>query len=162
MVCVSTCGVETDVHVNYSYIFIPSFQSVIPEITFPSPDTTLIVNETFSTVIQCSATGIPAPDIQWFRGAMELTGVGSVLNNSQATNDRIVLSEPSIGRLSTPNGTIYQTDSTLTLNNAMGNDTGDYYCVASNGNTGQPTDSRDFDIFVQSMWSFLSRCITCG
>ncbi len=81
---------------------------------------------------------------------MELTGVVSVLNNSQATNDRVVLSEPITFRLATPNGAIYQTDRTLTLYNAMGNDTGDYYCTASNGNTVQPTDRQDFDIFVQS------------
>ncbi len=85
---------------------------------------------------------------------MELTGVNSVLINSQATNDRVVLSEPSIFPLATPNGTIYQTDRILTLYNAMGSDTGDYYCMASNGNTVQPTDHQNFSIFVQSMWSF--------
>ncbi len=85
---------------------------------------------------------------------MELTGVVSVLYYSQATNDRVVLSEPSIFPLATPNGTIYQTDRILTLYNAMGNDTGDYYCMASNGNTVQPTDRQNFSIFVQSTLSF--------
>ncbi len=85
---------------------------------------------------------------------MELTGVVSVLNNSQATNNRVVLSEPSTFRLTTPNGTIYQTDRTLTLYNAMGSNTGDYYCMVSNGNTVQPTDRQNFSIFVQSTWSF--------
>ncbi len=79
---------------------------------------------------------------------MELTGVVSVLSNSQATNDRVVLSESSIFPLATPNGTVYQTDRTLTLYNAMGNDTGDYYCMASNGNTVQPTDRQDFELIV--------------
>ncbi len=130
--------------------------TVIPEIEFVVPDAGYIVNETFSVTIECTATGIPAPEIRWFTDTLELTGVDTVMNTSQNINERAILGEPEVTMVAIGSGDVYQTDRMLTLYNAMNTDTNDYRCEASNVNIVQPSVSQNFTIFVQS--KFFLRC----
>ncbi len=124
--------------------------TVIPEIVFVGPDNGYIVNETFSITIQCTATSIPAPEIRWLTDTLELTGVDTVMNTSQNINQRVTLGVPEVTMVSTGGGDVFQTDRMLTLYNAMGTDTGNYWCEASNVNIVRPIFSQNFTIFVQS------------
>ena len=65
------------------------------------------------------------------------------MNNS--TDARITLS---IASVSTDGGDVYQVNRTLTLDSATDSDTGNYTCVADNGNAVQPSVSQEFELFV--------------
>ena len=49
----------------------------------------------------------------------------------------------------TDGGNVYQVSRTLTLDSATDSDTGDYTCVADNGNAVQPSVSQEFELFVR-------------
>ncbi len=76
------------------------------------------------------------------------------MNTSQNINERVTLGEPQFTMVSTGGGDVFQTDRMLTLYNAMGTDTGDYRCEASNVNIVQPSVNQSFAIFVQSKLLF--------
>ena len=63
-------------------------------------------------VLSCSATGFPAPAIVWYHNNTAITTMGRVNITSSSSH--------------------YQTNSTITITSSMTNDTGDYYCNATN------------------------------
>ena len=113
---------------------------MIPSITFPPDGHTFYTNEFTPAVFQCTATGIPAPEISWYRN-------GTVLNNS--TDACVTLSEASVSMVATDGGDVYQVSRTLTVDNAMDSDSGNYTCVADNGNAVQPSVSQEFELFFR-------------
>ena len=88
-------------------------------------------------MFQCTATGIPAPEISWYRN-------GTVLNSS--TDARVTLSEASVSMVA---GSAYEVDRTLTLDNATDSDSGIYTCQADDVNAVQPSISREFELLVK-------------
>ena len=112
--------------------------AVIPEIIFPNDSFAgYVVNVTDPVTLECTATGIPPPTIQWFRDGMLLSS-------------GVTLSEPSQTLVSAPMGTgmIYQVERTLTFTTAS-NNTDTYTCEASNINEVQPTITQNFTLIVQ-------------
>ena len=71
-------------------------------------------------MFQCTATGIPAPDINWYRN-------GTVL--SYSGDSQILVSSPSQQLLSSG---VYQVTQTLTIANTTVSDSGYYSCVGNN------------------------------
>ena len=96
---------------------------MFPQITFPTPDTVITVNEGMAATFECNATGIPAPNITWRR-----EGDSSEFND--ALDSRITLGNQTIIPLSILIGTISRQ---LTLSNTTDSDSGIYFCQASNG-----------------------------
>ena len=69
------------------------------------------------------------------------------MNNS--TDARVTLSEASVSTVATDGENIYQVNRTFTLDSAMDSDSGNYTCVADNGNAVQPSVSQEFELFVR-------------
>ena len=88
-------------------------------------------------MFQCTATGIPAPEISWYRNS----------NSSQIFNEeadlRVSLSDAVMTVLS--NGMI-QVSRNLTLSDTV-DDSGNYSCQANN--TNNSLDIRPFELFVR-------------
>ena len=108
---------------------------VAPFITFPADGHTFYTNEFTPAVFQCTSTGIPAPEISWYRN-------GTVLNSS--TDARVTLSESSSAMLDCGVNNVTQT---LTLNDTMDNDSGVYTCTSMN-EVGKVA-TVDFILFVR-------------
>ena len=111
--------------------------TVAPIITSPTDCFTLTVNETEVALFQCTATGIPAPTISWYRNGMELSG-----------DSRITLSNHTAPTLvQGDGGMVYSVSHTLMLADIVDDDSDTYTCVADNivGN-----DSQEFEVDVQS------------
>ena len=60
------------------------FTTVVPTITsyLPAGYSYYVVNVTDDIIFQCTATGVPPPDIQWYRGNVRL---------NSSTNSRYVI-----------------------------------------------------------------------
>ena len=102
-----------------------------------------VVNETDPTILVCSATGIPPPEITWMRN-------GVLLDDN--VDSRISLSNPSDPEVfPTTGGDIYTVSRNLTISNTRDNDSDTYTCVASNGNARTPSVTQDFELVVQGM-----------
>ena len=102
-----------------------------------------VVNETDPTILVCSATGIPPPEITWMRN-------GVLLDDN--VDPRFSLSNPSDPEaFPTNGGNIYSVYHSLTINNTRDNDYDTYTCVASNGNARTPSVTQDFELVVQGM-----------
>ena len=98
---------------------------------------TLTVNETEVALFECTATGIPAPTISWYRSGTELGG-----------DSRITLSNHTAPTLvQGDGGMVYSVFRTLMLADTRDDDSDNYTCVADNivGN-----DSQEFELVVQS------------
>ena len=99
------------------------------------------VNEFNPVIFECNATGIPAPTINWFRDS-------SLLNS--VYDSRITLSDHSDPiAYPTPDGNILLVTRTLTLNDAMDDDSDTYTCRATNGIAVSPSVAQNFDLFVR-------------
>ena len=114
----------------------------VPQIVAPVKNFTYTVNETSPVTIVCSASGIPAPKISWFR-----------INNTQSTklkNDSWSKITPSqVNRtyeLPGGRGTAFLVTSTLTIPDTQDEDSGQYACQAVNeiGN-----ETIEFELVVQ-------------
>ena len=113
-------------------------------ITSPDPGQRLIVNQTDSVTFECSATGIPTPLIQWYRGDLLLNGTGPGINSRVNPTTTV---NTSLGELSTA-------ISSLTISDTMGGDSWNYTCVATNvlTNYTEMTERRKvviIELFVQ-------------
>ena len=110
--------------------------TVVPEIIFTEDYT---VNQFDEVVFECTATGIPAPYINWYRNDDLLNG---------DFDSRISLSDRVMMPPDTPND-VYEVSRTLTFNYTRDNDTDTYTCVAGNENARTPNVTRDFELFVR-------------
>ena len=113
----------------------------LPQIITPAINFT--VNEDNSVTLNCSASGIPAPTISWFRvdqngSATSITDARFSISPSQV-NDSYKLSDS--------RGTGFLVTSRLTVSTTQDADSGQYQCQAENdvGNT-----TREFELVVQS------------
>ena len=111
--------------------------TVTPNITSPTDGFTLTVNETEVVLFECTATGIPAPTISWYRSGTELSG-DSHITLSNHTAPTLVQGD---------GGMVYSVSRTLILADTRDDDSDTYTCVADNivGN-----DSQEFELVVQS------------
>jgi len=117
--------------------------AVVPRILFPPVNFTYVVNETDPTILVCSATGIPPPEVTWMRNGVLL---------DENVDPHISLSNPSDPEaFPTTGGNIYSVYHSLTINNTRDNDSDTYTCVASNGNARTPSVTQDFELVVQGM-----------
>ena len=117
--------------------------SVIPVIN--SSNNTYITNEMTPVTFQCTVTGIPSPNITWYRNGSSLL---------PSSDPRITVSPPNQQLLSSG---LYQVVQTLTINNTADSDSGNYSCV---GNNTVGMETVDFELIVRSeLYSLLVRSI---
>ena len=115
--------------------------AVVPSILFPLVNFTYIVNETDPVTFNCSATGIPPPEITWMRNGVLLD------DNVDPRISLGNLSDPEV--FPTTGGNIYSVSRNLTISNTGDNDSDTYTCVGSNGNAVTPSVAQDFELIVQ-------------
>ena len=122
----------------------------------------LTVNQSDSATFRCTATGIPAPVISWFRGTEELISAGSgdieELNTVssgdalESFTSRIDIMDLEETLYLTPGGNVFSVGSILNISSTVGTDSGQYNCTASN-TVGIPMrqadDEESTDLFVQ-------------
>ena len=115
------------------------YTTVVPNITshLPAGSSRYVVNITDDIIFQCTATGVPPPDIQWY--------IGSVRLNS-STNSRYVIRD---GGVFMPERSLSVVTNHLIINSTKLSDAeNNYTCVAENiANNG--TDMETFELFVQ-------------
>ena len=111
--------------------------AVAPIITSPTEGFTLTVNEMEVALFECTATGIPAPTISWYRNGTELSG-DSRITLSSHTAQSLVQGD---------GGMVYSVSRSLMLADTRDDDSDTYTCIADNiaGN-----DTQDFELVVQS------------
>ena len=127
---------------------------MLPRILSLEPSPLLVVNQSDSATFMCNATGIPAPDIRWFRGTEELivAGSGEMMLNPEDLTSRISIVEPEGTNFFTPNGYVPSVVSNLMITTTVGSDSGEYSCNASNlvGTSMTPAeDGETVELFVQ-------------
>ncbi len=122
------------------------FYTDLPRILTPVINFAYTVNEDDPVTFNCSASGIPAPRISWFR----------VYRNESATNindTRFSISQSQVDdnyELPDGRGTGFLVTSQLAISITQDEDSGQYQCLAENdvGNT-----TREFELVVQSKYS---------
>ncbi len=124
-------------------LLLPLPPPVVTEITFPNDSTIYQINQSFPVTFECSATGIPAPYINWLL-------IGLRLEDLSSYSSRISLSDRSQPlEVETENGIIYSVERTLTLSDTVDEDSGTYTCEAFNNNARTPNVTQDFELFVR-------------
>ena len=123
-------------------------------ITSPDPEQWLVVNQTDTVTFECSATGIPTPLIQWYQGDLLLNGTGPGINS------RVNLTTA----VNAPLDELGTAMSTLTINDTIGGDSGNYTCVASNkwfssDEVMRAIDLDTIELLVQGKCTFVYRTI---
>ena len=103
------------------------------------------VNEGNSVTFECTATGIPAPEITWLRNGAELNSTSDnrvVLGNASNPVDFVRMDDGEV---------ISQVTRSLTLTDTLDDDSAaNYTCVASNA--AMPgVGMMDFELVVQGM-----------
>lgn len=109
-------------------------------ISFPIENTDVtVLEERENIVLNCTARGLPAPTIEWYRGTRLLTGA----------EDRTTITP---GATSMDADGLYIVDSTLTISPSDRDDSDTYSCVATNTVLDTTrTDSVDFNVTVNCM-----------
>ena len=130
---------------SYNYSLSSSLSLDAPMITAPVMQIDESVDETFKTNISCTASGLPAPTIQWFHNEEE------VVNGSR--DGRIALSSSESSAMDT-----LFTMSELLFITVERSDAGRYSCVASNGMGGNATIDPAYILFVNCEWVLLNTC----
>ena len=111
---------------------------MVPTIIFPEGGFEYRVDEFDQVTFQCSAIGLPAPTISWFRD-------GTLLN--AAYDSRIILGDPSVPiAFPTPTGDVLLVIRMLIFNDITDSDSGTYTCQATNIMAVSVT--QDFELFV--------------
>ena len=124
-------------------VSVPATLTVHVEPTITSQSPTYTVNENSTVTFQCTGTGVPEPDITWYRNGALITGA-----RFSETTDSALLDSSSL---------IYSVNGSLTLTNAYDTDTDTgYSCIASN-TAGSATDS--FGLIVNCKLMHLINCI---
>ncbi len=115
--------------------------SDVPQIITPEINETFTVNEENLILMNCSASGIPAPIIKWLKVVQNRFTV--INESSSQVNNEYQLSED--------RGTASLVTSQLTFSSAQDMDSGQYQCQAENsvGNT-----TRRFELVVRSKYSY--------
>ena len=100
------------------------------------------MNEGIPATFECTATGIPGPDITWRRDS-----------DSNSTLDlRVTLGMHTTPvPVSTSVGTIFSVSRQLTLSNTEDSDSGLYFCQASNGEADNLNVDVPFVLFVRGV-----------
>ena len=108
-----------------------------PMITVPLEDVNITVLEQMDNIeLRCTARGVPAPSITWYRGNVPLTGAETrvMITDSMATSDA--------------DGFLF-VNSTLLISPSERLDSGMYWCTAENVVLGAPAmDRRLFNVTV--------------
>ena len=104
-----------------------------------------MVNQADSATFVCTATGLPTPLVQWYRGDLLLNGTGMDIISRVELNNTMM--DGSLGQIST-------VISMITITDTIGGDSDTYSCVASNAllNNDVMEDGRnqqDVTLFVQ-------------
>ena len=98
-------------------------------------------------IFECNATGIPAPEIQFFLG-------DSLLDSN--FNERFSLLDPTMETIdisaSASGEIVYLVTRQLSINTTLDADSNNYSCVASNTNVRQPVDSVEFELVVRGKY----------
>ena len=112
---------------------IPVVTSVYPEVNQMS----YIVDEGNSVIFECTATGVPAPEVTWLKDGVELNSTSDPRITFGAASDPMDDRE-----------TVLEVTRNLTLANTVDEDSGSYVCMATNmaGN-----DNDTFEVIVQGM-----------
>ena len=126
-------------HVTRCFCFLD-----VPQILTPMEGFTYIANETDTVIFECSASGIPAPTITWFR--VDQTIFTMLTDGAQS-----LIPPPQVNEtyeLPGGRGTAFLVTSTLTIPVTQDEDSGQYACQALNdfGN-----ETRAFDLIVQGI-----------
>ena len=108
--------------------------AVSPSILFPADEYILYATEFTHVSFQCNATGIPAPNITWYRNGtfFDKSAIPRVSLNGSYTNQI--------------NCNIKLVTAMLTIYNATDGDSGNYTCSASN-EVGQSTST--FTLYIK-------------
>lgn len=109
-------------------------------ISFPAENTDVaVLEDRDDIVLNCTASGLPAPTIEWYRGTRLLTGAEA---RTTITPEATVMDAD--GR--------YIIDSTLMISPSDRDDSDTYSCVATNTVLGTTrTDTVDFNVTVNCM-----------
>ncbi len=113
--------------------------TVLPVVTIVYPEvgqTNYTVNETDSIIFECTATGIPAPEIDFDFG------------NITARVDVRESSSPVEVTRTQDGETVYQVTRTAMINRTMDSDSGVYMCVANNE---YGMDQESFQLTIQGI-----------
>ena len=99
------------------------------------------VDEGNSVIFECTATGIPAPEITWLRDGVELNSTSDPRITFGAASDPMDFSRDD-------GETVLEVTRNLTLANTVDEDSGSYVCMATNmvGN-----DNDTFEVIIQGM-----------
>ena len=100
---------------------------MFPFITAPIPGTVITVNEGMAATFECTAIGIPGPNITW-RRERDSSEFNDTLDSRVTLGDQTAPMPNS-----TLIGTIFSVSRQLTLSNTTDSDSGVYVCQASNG-----------------------------
>ena len=119
------------------------FYSVVPNITSYLPDgsSRYVVNVAGDITFQCTATGVPPPDIQWYKGDVMLSSSSMRITIVNLIKDM-------------PERSLATVTRELTLSNTSTSDaSANYSCRASNAAMPRE-DSEMFELFVQGKFIF--------
>ena len=118
--------------------------SVVPVVTSEYPEVNQMnytVDEGNSVIFECTATGIPAPEVTWLRDGVELNSASELRITFGAASDRIAVSRDD-------GETVLEVTRNLTLANTVDEDSGSYVCMATNV-AGKCNDT--FEVIIQGM-----------
>ncbi len=93
-------------------------------------------------ILECSAVGIPSPQFTWLR-----TRGG--LNETLIDTSKFTIStttQQDLYQLENGRGDVYRVNSSLTINPAVDDDSGSYFCVASST---PGKDNQEIQLVVQ-------------
>ena len=118
--------------------------SVVPVVTSVYPDVNRMnytVDEGNSVIFECTATGIPAPEITWLRDGVELNSTSDPRITFGNAGDPMDVSRDD-------GETVLEVTRNLTLANTVDEDSGSYVCTAANV-AGKCNDT--FEVIIQGM-----------
>ena len=111
----------------------------VPSIEFPMENFTYTVDEFTSVTFACGASGVPGPNISWYRNANQLTAEFDIRISFTAENEAMI---------DTPRGPLIAIGRTLTFTQVFDNDSNIYTCRAVNDAV-NGTAEQDFELIVR-------------